>query len=112
MNSLLDENIGIAKVSVKRNLGFRLAMASSGFALIGTFLNWVVALALMITYNKDHENLTNAEIEWRDEIKKRELVAIKTSLGNVLYKQTHLKYMKARIGGKVSNNNAFAAWPK
>ena len=62
----------------------------------------------MITYNKDHENLTNAEIEWRDEIKKRELVAIKTSLGNVLYKQTHLKYMKARIGGKVSINNAFA----
>ena len=109
MNSFLDENIGIAKVSIKRNLGFRLAMASSGFALIGTCLNWVVALALMITYNKDHENLTNAEIEWRDEIKKRELVAIKTSLGNVLYKQTHLKYMKARIGGKVSNNNAFAA---
>jgi dipeptide/tripeptide permease len=32
--TLLDENIGIAKVSIKRNLGFRLAMASSGFALI------------------------------------------------------------------------------
>ena len=100
--ALLDENIGIAKVSLKRNLGFNLAMTASAFALLGTFLNWIVALALMITTNNDHPNLTNAEIEWQKILEEREMVTIKHSLGKNLMKRTHLNFMKARIGGKVS----------
>ena len=99
--ALLDENIGIAKVSLKRNLGFNLAMTASAFALLGTLLNWIVALVLMITTSNDHQNLTNAELEWKKILEDRELVTIKHSLGKEYKKRTHLNYMKARIGGKV-----------
>lgn len=81
--TLLDDNIAIAKVSLKHNLGWKMAMSSSAFALAGTFLNWIVALVLMFKYNEDHQNLTNAEKEWQDELQKRELVTIKTAFGKL-----------------------------
>ena len=47
--SLLDENIkAVARVSLEYNLGWKLAMSASAFALLGTALNWLVALMLMI----------------------------------------------------------------
>ena len=94
---LLDDNIAIAKVTLNHNLGWELAMSASAFALAGTFLNWIVALVLMISTNENHENLTNQEKEWQMELEKRELVTIKTPLGNIYQKRTHLKYKRARI---------------
>ena len=94
---LLDDNVPIAKVQLKVNLGWKLAMTASALSLFGTFLNWIVALVLMISTNNDHENLTNAEIDWKNELEKRELVTIRTALGNVYQKRTHLKYKRSRI---------------
>lgn len=94
---LLDDNIGVAKFNLKHNLGWKLAMSSSAFALVGTFLNWIVALTLLIQTDTNHENLTNAEKEWQDELEKRELVTVKTPFGNIYQKRTHLKYLRSRI---------------
>ena len=90
-------DIVIAKVVLKRNLGWKLAMTAAALSLFGTFLNWIIALVLMISTDKDHENLTNQEIDWKNELEKRELVTIKTALGNVYQKRTHLKYKRSRI---------------
>ena len=46
----------------------------------------------------DHENITNAELDWKLELEKRELITIKTALGDKLEKRTQLKYKKERIG--------------
>ena len=70
-------------MTLKRNLGFKLAMTSSGFALAGTFLNCIVAFAWVIYTNTDHENLTNAEKEWQAILKERELTTIKTGHGDI-----------------------------
>ena len=74
-----------------------MAMSASAFALLGTFLNWIAAFIMFFIYSEDHENLTNAEKDWADELKKRELVAVKTPHGNRIMQKRHLKYMKARI---------------
>ena len=80
---LLDNNIAIAKVELKLNLGWKLAMTASALSLLGTFLHWIIALVLMISTDRDHENLTNAEIDWKNELEKRELVTIRTAMGNI-----------------------------
>ena len=36
---------------------------------------------------------------WQEILKERELTTIKTGLGNIYRRQTHVKYMQARIGG-------------
>ena len=46
----------------------------------------------------DHENITNAELDWKLELEKRELITIKTALGPKLQKRTQLKYRNERIG--------------
>ena len=95
---LLDDNMKpVAKVQLKVNLGWKLAMTASALSLFGTFLNWIIALVFVISTNNDHENLTNAEIDWKNELEKRELVTIRTALGNVYQKRTHLKYKRSRI---------------
>ena len=38
----------LAKVSVKHKLGWQLAISASAFTLFGVFLNWIVALVMMI----------------------------------------------------------------
>ena len=102
---LLDNNIAIAKVQLKLNMGWKLAMTASALvrrlslrslseaeltlnfsyfqSLLGTFLHWIIALVLMISTDRDHENLTNAEIDWKNELEKRELVTIRTAIGNI-----------------------------
>jgi len=47
---------------------------------------------------KNHDNLTNEELEWKEEIEKRELVRIRTGVGTLLEKRTRIKYKKERIG--------------
>ena len=51
----------LAKVSLEYNLGWKMAMSASAFALLGTFLNWIAAFIMFFIYAEDHENLTNAE---------------------------------------------------
>ncbi len=94
---LLDENIPMAKVTLRRELGWQLAMTASGLALIGTFMKWVVSLVIMLATDKDHENLTNAELDWKAELDERELTVIKTPLGEKIEKKTQLKYKRSRI---------------
>ena len=54
---ILDEIVGVldndifgdlAKVSVKHKLGWQLAISASAFTMFGVFLNWIVALVMMI----------------------------------------------------------------
>ena len=97
MVNLFNDNITVATATIKHNLGWKLAMSASGLALIATFLNWIVALVLMIRTDKDHENLTNAEKDWQYELQLRELVTIPTAFGNIYQRRTHLKYTRSRI---------------
>jgi len=91
---LLDENIkAVARVSLEYNLGWKLAMSASAFALLGTALNWLVALMLMIQTDKDHVNLTNKEKDWKDELERREMILV---FGRV-QKKTHRNYIRSKI---------------
>ena len=74
-----------------------MAMSASAFSLLGTFFNWITAFIMVFIYDKDHENLTNAEKDWADELKKWELVAVSTPYGQRIMRQTHLNYMRSRI---------------
>ena len=95
---LLDENIPVAKIELERNLGWNLNMAASAFCLLSGLSFTIRSFILKWQTWTDHENITNAELDWKDELQKRELITIKTALGDKLEKRTQLKYKKERIG--------------
>ena len=74
-------------------------MAANGFAVASAFFNAVATFILQWQTSKDHENITNAELDWKKELEKRELQQILTPHGTKLERRTQLKYKKERIGG-------------
>ena len=73
-------------------------MAGNAFALAASFFNLIATFILQWQTSKDHENITNSEKDWQNELKKRELEQILTPHGIKLERRTQLKYKKERIG--------------
>ena len=73
-------------------------MAGNGFAVMAAFVKLISSFILQWQTSKDHENITNAEKDWKMELEKRELLQIMTPHGAKLEKRTQLKYKKERIG--------------
>jgi hypothetical protein len=95
---LLDENIPVARVGLDRKLGWYLNMAASAFCLLSGLSFTIRAFILKWQTWRNHENITNAELDWKFEVEKRELITIRTAIGDKLEKRTQLKYKKERIG--------------
>ena len=94
---LLNGNIGFFKVMLEHRLGWKLAMIASSFSLLGSFLNWIVALIWTVTTHINHINLTKAEEEWKNELDRRELVTVDTPQGKIILGKKQLKYRKSRL---------------
>ena len=73
-------------------------MAGNAFALAASFFNVIATFILQWQTSKDHENITNSEKDWQNELQKRELEQILTPHGVKLERRTQLKYKKERIG--------------
>ena len=73
-------------------------MAGNAFALAASFFNLIATFILQWQTSKDHENITNSEKDWQNELQKRELEQILTPHGVKLERRTQLKYKKERIG--------------
>ena len=73
-------------------------MAGNAFALAAAFFNVIATFILQWQTSKDHENITNSEKDWQNELKMRELEQILTPHGVKLERRTQLKYKKERIG--------------
>ena len=97
MIQLLDNSIPFVKASIHYKYGWTVSLIASGFALCGTFLNWCVALVQKFKYAQDHENLTQAEQEWKDEIEKRKMVKVTTPHGDIYQMKTQANYGRSRI---------------
>ena len=74
---LLDENISVAEIKLERNLGWDLHMAASAFCLLSGVAFTVRSFILKWQTWTDHENITNAELDWKLELEKRELITIR-----------------------------------
>jgi len=62
-------------------------------------ISFIIAfLILKFKTEKNHENLTNMEIEWREELEKRQLVSFSTPFGQKIEKRNQIRYKKERIG--------------
>ena len=73
-------------------------MSGNGFALIAAVIKLISSFILQWQTSKDHENITNAEKDWKMELEKRELLQVLTPHGAKLEKRTQMKYKKERIG--------------
>ncbi len=95
---LLNDNIPIASVHVERKLGWNLNMAAAAFSLLSGLSFTIRSFILKWQTWKNHENITNEELDWKYELEKRELITIRTAVGSKIEKRTQLKYKKERIG--------------
>ena len=73
-------------------------MAGNGFAIIAAISNTIATFILQWQTSRNHENITNAELDWKNELEKRELIQIGSGIGATIQRRTQLKYKKERIG--------------
>ena len=73
-------------------------MAANAFAITSALANAVATFVLQWQTSKDHEHITNSELDWKEELKRRELEQIFTPHGVKLERRNQLKYKKERIG--------------
>ena len=64
-------------------------MSGNGFALIAAVIKLISSFILQWQTSKDHENITNAEKDWKMELEKRELLQVLTPHGEY----THGEYI-------------------
>ena len=95
---LMNDNIPLVGVAVERNLGWHLSVVAFGFSFTSLASFLVAAFILRVQTFTNHQNITNEELDWKYELEKRELVCIRTGIGNKIEKKTQIKYKKERIG--------------
>ena len=61
-----NEAMPLLNVHVQKKLGWKLSIAASTFAICSAISFIIAYLILRAKTNKDHENLTNEEKEWRE----------------------------------------------
>ena len=78
-------------MSLERKLGWNLSMAASAFSLLSV-LSYVVSSGILWHQtDRNHENITNEELEWKHELEKREMLTLRTAIGNKYEKRTQIR---------------------
>lgn len=95
---LISDMIPIGSIYVERKLGWNLGMNASAFSLLSVVSYLISSFILKWQTHANHENISNAELEWKAELEKRELVTINTGIGEKYEKRTQIKYKKERLG--------------
>ncbi|TRY80092.1 hypothetical protein TCAL_17091 [Tigriopus californicus] len=95
---LISDMIPIGAIHVERKLGWNLGMAASAFSLLSVVSFLISSFILKWQTHTNHENISNAELEWKEELEKREMVTIHTGIGEKYEKRTQIKYKKERLG--------------
>ena len=99
VTNAFNEALPLVNVHVKKKLGWRLSVAASTFAMMSTICFIVSYWILKKKTDKDHENLTNEEKEWRDFVDKKKKVTYYNAFGPKIEFKNQIKYKKERIGG-------------
>ena len=98
MVRLVHEEIPLIGLSIERKLGWKLSALAFALSFVSVASFMASLIILRIQTRKNHENITNAEKEWEEQLVNRELMVIRTALGRKLETRTRIKYKKERIG--------------
>ena len=94
-----NEAMPLLNVHVQKKLGWRLSIAASTFAICSATCFIIAYLILRAKTNKDHENLTNEEKEWREFVDSKKKCTYYNAFGPKIEWKNQIKYKKERIGG-------------
>ena len=94
-----NESMPLLNVHVQKKLGWRLSIAASTFAICSAISFFTAYIILRIKTDKDHENLTNEEKEWREFVDSKKKCTYYNAFGPKIEWKNQIKYKKERIGG-------------
>lgn len=95
---VFDDAIPLVKVHLLKKLGWKLSLAASAFSIAAALAFFVAYLVLKIRTDRNHDNLTNEELDWKHQLEKRNLVSFNTPFGQKIEKRNQIRYKKERIG--------------
>ena len=94
-----NQSMPLLDVHVKKKLGWRLSLAASSFAITSA-ISYIIAYWILKSKTfKDHENLTNEEIEWNNFVESKKKCTYYNAFGPKIEWKNQIKYKKERIGG-------------
>ena len=67
---VFDDALPLVKVHLLKRLGWKLSVAASAFAIASSLFFFTAFLILKIKTDNNHDNLTNEEQDWRQELGK------------------------------------------
>jgi len=99
LQSAFNESLPFLDVHIQYRLGWKMAMAATAFAM-ASCIAFYTAYAILGTHtHKDHENLTNEEIEWKNFVESKKKTTYYNPFGAKIEWKNQIKYKKERIGG-------------
>jgi len=101
LQGAFNESLPFLNAHINFKLGWRMAMAATAFAMASSVSFYITYYILGSYTHKDHENLTNEEIEWANFVKSKKKVTYKNAFGAKIEFKNQIKYKKERIGGWV-----------
>lgn len=98
LQAAFNKSLPFLNVHVKKKLGWNISMAASAFSMASAVC-FIAAFWILSSYtHKDHDNLTNEEIIWRNFVEGNKKVTYYNAFGPKIEWKNQIKYKKERIG--------------
>jgi len=93
-----NESLPLLDVHVRKKFGWTVSLAASSFAIASAVSYMIAYFTLQRKTDKDHENLTNEEKEWRNFVDSKKKCTYYNAFGPKIEWKNQIKYKKERIG--------------
>eukprot|EP00092_Neocalanus_flemingeri_P001559 GFUD01001661.1.p1 GENE.GFUD01001661.1~~GFUD01001661.1.p1 ORF type:complete len:1153 (-),score=202.90 GFUD01001661.1:50-3508(-) len=98
IQNAFNESLPLLNVHVQKKFGWQMSLAASAFS-IASALSYIIAYyTLKQKTDKDHENITNEEKEWRNFVDSKKKCTYKNAFGPKIEWKNQIKYKKEVIG--------------
>jgi hypothetical protein len=98
LQTAFNESLPLLDVHVRKKFGWKMSIAASSFSMAAALSFMIAYLTLKIKTDKDHENLTNEEKEWRNFVDSKKKCTYYNAFGPKIEWKNQIKYKKERIG--------------
>ena len=93
-----NESLPLLNVHIHKKFGWKISIAASSFSIASAIAFMIAYYTLQTKTDKDHENITNEEKEWKMLVESKGKYIYNNAFGPKIEWKNQLKYKKERIG--------------
>jgi len=98
LKNAFNDSLPLLDVHVQKKFGWQISMAASAFSMASALSYIIAYMTLKNKTDKDHENITNEEKEWRKIVDSKKKCTYYNAFGPKIEWKNQIKYKKEVIG--------------